>query len=251
MLGTIYSLIRRLKRSNFPGHGLINQMYYDPKTVILRLENLDYVAVDGCKFCVNDQIVSLQRVKGNPWFSGIRRTDTVLDIGANIGAIAIPLAKKAQHVYAVEPLFHQELWANIELNHLRNVSVFPYGVDSNAESRVFEFSSRCSRAKSIPFAELRSWIGHIDFLKVDCEGCEWGIEPEELQDIRELRIEFHIRRWHKKADWRKFREWERWLDCNGYSCVIQYSGEGGFKPGPCVPFSDCIMVNATLERHNK
>jgi len=57
--------------------------------------------VDGCAFNASNHMDSIQGVKGNPWFNNIRRDDVVLDIGANIGAITIPLAKKAKKVCAV------------------------------------------------------------------------------------------------------------------------------------------------------
>lgn len=243
MLGTVYSLIRRLKQSNFPGHGLVNQMYYDPEAIILRLESLDYVAVDSCKFHANDQIDSLQRIDGNPWFRNIRPDDVVLDIGANIGAIAIPLAKKAEHVYAVEPLFFKELRDNVELNGLINVTILPFGIAPTAGFRAFEFSSRSGGARTISFAELKEWTGHIDFLKMDCEGCEWGIESGEMEGIRELRIEFHIRRGHKRADQARLERWKQWLTDSNYTYTVDY----GASPKPCVPFSDCVLVNASLE----
>jgi len=243
MRNVIYELASKLKRSDFPGRGLLNEMYYDPSTIILKLRDLDYVVVDDCRFYVNDQLDTLQRVKGNPWFRNIRPDDIVLDIGANIGAITIPLAKVAKYVHAVEPLFMKELRRNIYLNELENVRIHEKAIGHNGSTRVIKFSSRCKVASCISFHELRKHIPRVDYLKIDCEGCEWAIDPKELIGIRELRIEFHIRRGHGRKDNARLAIWEKWLKDNGYNYDISY----GIQPVRCVPFSDCVLVNATLE----
>ena len=243
----VYKLASKLKRSNFLGRELVNEMYYDPSTIILKLQDLDYVVVDDCKFYANDQIDSLQRVKGNPWFRNVRHEDIVLDIGANIGAITIPLAKIAQYVHSVEPLFTKELRRNVYLNNLENVRIHDMAIGKDGIARMVEFSSRRKVVSSVSFTELRKRIPKIDFLKMDCEGCEWNIEPSEVEGIRELRIEFHIRRGHKREDNKRLVVWEKWLVDNGYNYDVDY----GASPVRCVPFSDCVLVNATLESEHE
>jgi FkbM family methyltransferase len=53
---------------------------------------------------------------------------TVIEVGANIGAHTIPLAKRAARVIAFEPqrLCFQLLCANVALNQLDNVVAYPY-----------------------------------------------------------------------------------------------------------------------------
>jgi FkbM family methyltransferase len=241
MMELLYRAARKLKRSNFPGHGLLNLMYYDPETVVLHQANLDYVVVDGCKFFVSDQIDSIQRVRGNPWFANVRETDTVVDIGANIGAIAIPLAQTAKRVLAIEPLFCEELWDNAQLNGLKHVIVLRSGIGPSAVSQRFEFGPRSGEAPCMPFSKAKAMLNMpIDFLKMDCEGCEWSIQPVEMAGIRELRIEFHMRRGHKKEDTAAFAKWKQWLDDNNYTYTI-----GRMKVPPCVPFYDYFLLNAS------
>lgn len=241
MMELLYRLARKLKRSNFPGHGLINLMYYDPETIVLHPKNLDYVVVDGCKFFVSDQIDSIQRVRGNPWFANVRETDTVVDIGANIGAICIPLAQTAKRVLAIEPLFSRELSDNIQLNGMKHIIVLKVGIGDWATSQMFEFGPRQGMAPCMPFAKISPTLGFpIDFLKMDCEGCEWSIQPEEMQGIRELRIEFHMRRGHKREDTAAFEKWKQWLDDNNYTYTISR-----MKIPPCVPFYDYFLLNAS------
>ena len=243
MLKVIYSAARRFKRRNrFPFlRLLINSMYYDPRTIILRTSNFDFVEVDGCQFCVSDQIDSVQRVYGNPWFANMRSDDVALDIGANIGAITVPLARVVRKVYAVEPLFTEELEQNIVLNRLNNVQIMRCGVGRDRGEQHYEFSSKQGTAPSIPFNTLMTRVGKIDFIKIDGEGCEWSIRPEQLKGIREIRIEFHIRRGYRGRDKQTLDGWLSWLRVEGY----RYTLEKGDDTGPCVPFSECLMLNAT------
>ena len=118
------------KRSNrFAGiRRYTNLLYYDKETVTLRLRDFDIVGADGFRFYMSKQVVSVRKVINNEWFEGVKPTDTVVDIGANIGAITIPLAKAVKKVYAIEPVYSEELGANIKLNNLTNIEVFSYGI---------------------------------------------------------------------------------------------------------------------------
>jgi len=193
-----------------------NLLYYDPYFVNIDMRNFDVIEVDGYKFYINDQVRSIQKVKDNPWFEGVRPTDVVVDIGANIGAITIPLASKARLTYAVEPLYHKELQANLDLNNLPMVVVI-LGAIGPRGWRKLMFSSREEEVFFLTFKELKDRVGEqIDFLKMDGEGCEWDIQPNELKGIRELRLEFHIRRASLKGDKRKFKEYLDWMDQEAY-----------------------------------
>lgn len=247
----IYELLRDLKHRNFPGRKLINYAFYDPDTVMLHPSNFDYVGVGDCKWTMTDQVDSVMRVEGNPWFGSIRDTDTVLDIGANCGAITIPLAMKARHVFAVEPLFGDLIRANIKLNELKNVTVLDYALGKDNTMINVAFSSRRNFARCMSFATMKELAGgQIDWLKVDCEGAEWEfIKPSDCEGIRELRFEFHVRRGKTMLkDKAKLVEWETWLTANNY----EYDVKHGTQPGPCVPFCDCTLIRASLrEKCNK
>jgi FkbM family methyltransferase len=237
----VYSIARGMKRKNYPGKALVNSMYHDPSTVILTTRNFDFVEVDGCKFFVNDQLDSIQRIEGNPWFRNMRETDIGVDIGANMGAITIPMAKRMKWVYAVEPLFGDILKANLELNCLSNVTVLECGIGYPAGVARVEFGPRQGKMKVHTFEALKRYVGKIDWLKIDGEGCEWDIDQADTEDVRELRIEFHIRRNKRKEDYLQFEIWKAWLGAFRYD-IIETRGA---VPGPCVPFSECILLNAS------
>ena len=213
-------LARRIK---YPKHSnllnrIINQMYYSPSEVMIRKKDIDYVVMEECKFYPSEHLNTLLRTEGNLWFEGIKEDDIVLDIGACIGSVTIPLAKKAKKVYAVEPLLHKELRRNIELNKLTNIEVIPQGI-GKGETRI-EYGNCSGTALLVPFKTLLESVneGRVDFLKMDCEGYEWEVNPEEVIGIRELRIEFHRRRGER--DTRKVAEWVDFLEHNGYKVVI-------------------------------
>jgi len=67
----------------------------------------------------------------------IREGDIVVDIGANIGCFSLPASKVARKVYAIEPLFADELTRNIELNRVKNIGVLECGVGQGSE-RILE-----------------------------------------------------------------------------------------------------------------
>jgi FkbM family methyltransferase len=201
--------------------GVTNYAYYNPETVILPRDIYDYISVDGNIFKFNDQVFDLHRVKGNPMFEGIRPEDAVLDIGANIGAVAIPLAKVARQVYAVEPIFDDLLIDNVALNKLDNIKILKYALGDLPGYANISYGGRKCQTICKTFAELKNMCGEkIDFLKCDCEGGEWSIKPEECEGIRELRFEFHIRRKHQQQDKASLQRWLQWLDVSGYQTHI-------------------------------
>jgi len=219
----------------------INIFYNNPETAILSVKNFDFLVVDGCAFNAGNHMDSIQRVKDNPWFNNIRPDDVVLDIGANIGAITIPLAKEAKKVYAVEPLFTEELKGNIELNRLQNVEVLECGLGEDNTSLEVEYGSKKAVCRLVSMASILKITGDIDFLKVDCEGAEWLIQPQQLEGIREIRMELHIRRNSKRSDLKDFDNLISWLKDNNYSLDIQRN----VQAAPDISFSECMLLNAS------
>lgn len=204
-----------------------NLLYYDPQKVILDLDVLDIVEVEGFKFKVTNQINSLQRIKRNPWFENIKTGDVAVDIGANIGAISIPLASICKKLYAIEPLYSEELQDNINLNNLKNIEIVERAIGIGKRSTRISFAGRTKEVKELSFNLLKSYIASkgdkIDFLKMDGEGCEWSIQPEELEGIRELRIEFHIKRNMESLCKRKLKAYLSWMNNSGYIVFLKSS----------------------------
>lgn len=123
----------------------------------------------------------------------LRPTDTVLDLGANVGGFTTYAAMKAKRVVAVEPLFYSELSENVRLNKLGNVFVIPGMLgDSIANSQSVTYDGVTEICPSFSFRWISDMIqDRIDFLKCDCEGAEIYIPHDLLLPIRRIEIELH------------------------------------------------------------
>jgi len=223
----MYELINKLARKakyskQIPlFNKVITQMYYEPGVSRIRDKDVDYVVVGGNKFYSHEQLWCVTQPDWNQWLSGVRETDICLDIGADIGGITIPLAKRCKEVTAVEPVWFKELERNISLNKLSNVRVLPIALTrSRTKSIEVKFGSKIRTVAGWSLLDILANTGPVDFLKMDIEGAEWSIPLyPEILTIRELRIEFHRRRGHKE-DITNLEEWKDWLECNGYEVIL-------------------------------
>jgi Met-10+ like-protein len=122
-------------------------------------------------------------------FDDIKAGDRVLDIGANIGGFCIRAAKTGARVTAVEPVTTCPLLENIRLNRV-SVQVI-IGALGDGRPKEIRWDD-CSVVS--PTYELRDLIafgGGCDFLKCDCEGAEWLINPPDLKHVRRIEMEIH------------------------------------------------------------
>jgi FkbM family methyltransferase len=123
-------------------------------------------------------------------FSDIQKDDIVVDIGANVGAFCIRAAYYSDFVFAVEPLTHEVLQKNIRLNGV-SVTVLDYALgDGNVESISWDGISR--HMKTVSLKTIIGMTGGCDFLKCDCEGGEWLIDPQDLSSVRRIEMELHL-----------------------------------------------------------
>lgn len=192
-----------------------------------------FVEYRGCKFRLDPfSCHPIFDVYRDYRFDRIRPDDIVLDIGAQIGAFAIPAAKIAKRVYAVEPIFHCELLESIRLNRATKVYPLWYGIrenDGGCNTIVIDYWGKRQFCRALPFPEiledLRWWrltARHgIDVLKIDCEGCEWHINPQDLKGIRVIEAELHTFGLGIKGR-RKMKEWISWLEANGYNYELEH-----------------------------
>lgn len=168
---------------------------------ILDLENA-YGSYDGFKFQICGQISTVDTVIKSYHFSDIKESDVVLDVGANIGAFSILASKKAKHVFAVEPLYTDILKKNIAINNISNISVLEIGLGIGR--KCIKFGARRKIVDLVPLSEILEKVGRCDFLKIDCEGCEWSINYHELEGFR--RIEGELHNFDGKHDFSSFCE---------------------------------------------
>jgi len=141
----------------------------------------------------------------------------VIDVGAGVGDFTLFAAlQKATQVCAFEPFpgSFDLLAQNLDLNQVRNVSIFPEAVGGAGGTLTLDLSSGeplqfQSRADSVTQPESQITVKTLslaqvfdlmdlescDLLKLDCEGAEYGIlfsaPPELLRKIRRIVLEFH------------------------------------------------------------
>jgi hypothetical protein len=123
-------------------------------------------------------------------FDDIRPDDRVLDIGANVGGFCIRAARMCGHVTAVEPVTTPLLLENIRANRV-NVQVIA-GALGNGKPAEICWDDCHVLCSTYPLGDLITMSGGCDFLKCDCEGAEWSINPRELGNIRRIEMEIHL-----------------------------------------------------------
>ncbi|MGD0534433.1 MAG: FkbM family methyltransferase [Methanoregula sp.] len=145
-----------------------------------------------------DQV--LFRVTGAPYrqitevpeyqFSDIRPDDNVLDIGANVGAFCLRAARLSPLVTAVEPVTADVLEENVRLNHA-DVRIIRGALGTGMPAEISWDGCRLM-SPTWTLGNLIRMAGGCDFLKCDCEGAEWLIQPRDLDGIRRIEMEIHI-----------------------------------------------------------
>ncbi len=114
----------------------------------------------------------------------------MIDIGANVGAFCIRASRYSRHVIAVEPVTADLLRENIRLNNAP-VRVIE-GALGDGRSKKVCWDDREVASLTYPLRKIIEMSGGCDFLKCDCEGAEWQIEPKDLGGIHRIEMELHI-----------------------------------------------------------
>jgi len=117
--------------------------------------------------------------------------------------------------------------------------VFEYGLGKDNTSLEIEYGSKKTVCRLMSMASILKITGGIDFLKVDCEGAEWLIQPQQLEGIREIRMELHIRRNNKRSDFIYFENLKDWLKQNNFRFDIQHN----VQAAPDISFTECKLLN--------
>ncbi len=142
---------------------------------------------------------------------------TVVDIGAGIGEFAVLVGREHPgcQVYAFEPFPESFglLQENLRLNMVDNVVAFQMAVGSESGKMFLAVTgeaaqhttTRCATLGRATVLEVQglslnelfqaNGIEHCDFLKMDCEGCEFEVllnsSPTVLEKINHICLEYH------------------------------------------------------------
>ena len=186
IIGFFNGLIGSNDRRAFISSNIYNQMY------ILLSRRYRVLGSDNAIYNLDKYFYLVDQAINEYDYSDIRETDIVLDLGACVGGFTLEVNNKVDHVYAVEPLFIDELCANLTLNNAKNVDVFTCAL---GEPDTVQHITFVDKTIDVPCKSLSEIIlmcgGHVDVLKIDCEGGEWHIKPHELEGIRRIEAEVH------------------------------------------------------------
>jgi FkbM family methyltransferase len=153
-----------------------------PQTCIQTADNVKFLAV-ATPF---RQITEVPDYR----FDDIEKDDIVIDIGANVGAFCIRAARHSAHVVAVEPVTTGLLRENCRLNRVP-VRIIE-GALGDGKPHEITWDDARIMAPTFPLKKIIAMAGGCDFLKCDCEGAEWQINPQDLAGIRRIEMELHL-----------------------------------------------------------
>jgi len=144
----------------------------------------------GDKFLISENLDSVLEAARDYCYHEIKPNDIVIDIGANVGGFSIPASHLCKKVISVEPIMTEELKYNVILNNRQNIEILEVGL-GNGQVLDVTWRGKNQKTKTMTLSEIVLLAGGCDFLKCDCEGFEWFIEPEDLSGIRHVDIETH------------------------------------------------------------
>lgn len=138
-------------------------------------------------------IEEIQGVMREYQFKDITKDDVVLDLGANAGGFSLRAALVAKRVYAVEPIFHNELETTIVENGMAGkVQIIRAGL-GNGDVIPISYRKETTMVQTLTLPDILKRIPYpVTFLKVDVEGAEWSIKPEQLNGIPRIEFECHF-----------------------------------------------------------
>jgi len=146
---------------------------------------------DGLRLHICDDLYVYHQVRREYRFADLSGNDMVIDIGANIGVFSLLAARQGVQVLAVEPIMGDELCRNIAMNGVHhNIRVLECALGDGRETEI-TWGDRRRRVPTMTLSQIIDDMGGCTFLKVDCEGGEWFINPDELQGIHRIEMELH------------------------------------------------------------
>jgi hypothetical protein len=148
---------------------------------------------DGYCYYHHPDLITHQQSMEQYSLDGLRKTDIVIDLGANIGAFSMRAARSGcRQVYAYEPITYKVLWDNIHLNNLQDKITPTWTALGNGEQTTIEWGGVKTPSFTKTMTQIIKDCGGCDFLKCDVEGAEWLINPDELAHVRRIEMEFHM-----------------------------------------------------------
>lgn len=162
----------------------------------------------------------------------VRHDSIFVDVGANIGTVAIPIAKIVHKVVAFEPVKDNRdlLEENILLNKCTNIDVHAValGKEHGTVSLVAQDGGDAAtysvrKGSDTPVIPLDSLLLKADFIKIDVEGYELEVLQGARETLRTHRpvifFEVNLIELRKRGDW-WLRQVSRELNTEGYHLYL-------------------------------
>jgi len=170
----------------------------------------------------------------------------VVDVGAECGDTALYFANKGAKVFAFEPVktHFNFMKKNLELNeHLsKNIVPINAAIGKDGILKFYESTKKVGGAGasfvynnqgseynitevqgySLKTAIEKFEIPHIDLLKMDCKGCEFFLTKEDLENVKNIKLEYSIQ--NKKN---KLENLLHLLESAGFNCMTYRHSETG------------------------
>lgn len=141
----------------------------------------------------------------------LNRGDVIVDAGANIGAICLPIAKKTEvKVYAFEPseFVYKALTDNIKSNKAENIVPIQKGLsDKNAMLDFYESKKYYGGSGPVP-------VDDSDCYKIEAITLDRFVEEEQIPKLKVLKVD--VQGW----EYYVFKGAEKLLDANRIDHII-------------------------------
>lgn len=181
------------------------------------------IGTDDSLFYIDNNLMTIIEVENEYHYSDIRPSDIVMDIGACIGGFSIKISNNVNKIYAIEPVMTNSLQDNINLNYKQNITVIEALLGNGLTKSTW--NNKTEYKFGLSLTELINIVGgHVDFLKMDCEGAEHCIHPEELLNIR--RIEAEIHNFDQNGKSHNFNSFEEILKSAGFEYTKNMTSRG-------------------------
>lgn len=190
--------------------------HFEVKTHHFTIHGMDFLIQDLKTSGTLDYVVNDLKndAYGISNLTDVQPGDTLVDLGAHVGLVAIYLAKRFPYakIVAVEPfpLNAANLKHNLELNNVTNVELIEKAITSN--SRLIDlgctpvntggaidlYGSGTPYIESMTLDDLVTKTGPLKFIKMDVEGFEFEICPtfQQWDKIHHAGIEIHNKMAH-------------------------------------------------------
>lgn len=241
-MDVMYLIRDLLRRRNL--QEWMNARFKEDRAVVLDRTDIACITTfSGDHFLMTPDVHSATSVFWRYRFNDIRKTDKVIDLGANVGGFAICATHFTDNtIIALEPVRFDILMRNIVLNSVHTKVIPICGAIADSDFIDVTWREASSRVPGKTFSEILRLAGGCDFLKMDIEGGEWTITPDELDGIRRIEGQLHF-------PYKGFKH--PLLDYIEENYYVEYSPNTPPETRPCLPQYTPYELNPVFHAERK